>query len=35
MHQGRLRMRDEPGPVIEAYTTFLDVGESDVAQEDV
>ena len=35
LHQGRVRMRDEPGPVIEAYTRFLDVGESEVALEDV
>jgi len=35
LHQGRIRMRDEPEAVIEAYTRFLDVGESDVALEDV
>jgi ABC-type polysaccharide/polyol phosphate transport system ATPase subunit len=35
LHQGRVRMRDDPEPVIEAYTQFLDVGESDVALEDV
>jgi ABC-type polysaccharide/polyol phosphate transport system ATPase subunit len=35
LHQGRVRMRDEPEPVIEAYTRFLDVGESEVALEDV
>ena len=35
LHQGRLKMRDEPEAVIEAYTRFLDVGESDVALEDV
>lgn len=35
LHQGRVRMREEPEPVIDAYTRFLDVGESDVALEDV
>jgi len=35
LHQGRVRMRDEPELVIEAYTRFLDVRESDAAQEDV
>jgi ABC-type polysaccharide/polyol phosphate transport system ATPase subunit len=35
LHQGRVRMRDEPEAVIEAYTRFLDVGESDVALEDI
>jgi ABC-type polysaccharide/polyol phosphate transport system ATPase subunit len=35
LHQGRIKMRDDPEPVIEAYTRFLDVGESDVALEDV
>jgi ABC-type polysaccharide/polyol phosphate transport system ATPase subunit len=29
MHQGRLRMWDEPGPVISAYTQYLDVSEDD------
>jgi ABC-type polysaccharide/polyol phosphate transport system ATPase subunit len=36
MHRGELRMWDEPQPVIDAYTQFLDVKEDDaVAQEDV
>jgi ABC-type polysaccharide/polyol phosphate transport system ATPase subunit len=36
MHRGELRMRDEPDPVIEAYTRFLDVKDDDaVAREDV
>jgi ABC-type polysaccharide/polyol phosphate transport system ATPase subunit len=29
MHEGRLRMWDEPDAVIEAYTDFLDVNEDD------
>jgi teichoic acid transport system ATP-binding protein len=35
LHEGRVRMRDEPKPVIEAYTKFLDLRDSDVAEEDV
>ena len=35
MHQGRVAMWDEPGSVIDAYTRFLEVGESKVALEDV
>jgi teichoic acid transport system ATP-binding protein len=35
MHKGEIAMRDEPDAVIDAYTKFLDVGESDVALEDV
>jgi ABC-type polysaccharide/polyol phosphate transport system ATPase subunit len=35
LHNGRVVMRNEPDPVIEAYTRFLDVGESEVALEDV
>jgi ABC-type polysaccharide/polyol phosphate transport system ATPase subunit len=36
MHRGELRMWDEPDPVIDAYTRFLDVKEDDaVAREDV
>jgi ABC-type polysaccharide/polyol phosphate transport system ATPase subunit len=35
MHKGQLAMRDEPETVIAAYTRFLDVGESDIALEDV
>ncbi|HSK15812.1 MAG TPA: ABC transporter ATP-binding protein [Gaiellaceae bacterium] len=35
MHEGRIQMRDEPESVIEAYKRFLDVGESDPAEEDI
>jgi ABC-type polysaccharide/polyol phosphate transport system ATPase subunit len=35
MHQGRLRMLDEPDAVVDAYTEFLHVRETDVALEDV
>jgi ABC-type polysaccharide/polyol phosphate transport system ATPase subunit len=35
MHKGQLAMRDEPETVIAAYTRFLDVGETDIALEDV
>jgi ABC-type polysaccharide/polyol phosphate transport system ATPase subunit len=36
MHQGELKMWDDPHPVVEAYTQFLDVGDADpVAMEDV
>ena len=36
MHRGELRMWDQPEPVIDAYTRFLDIREDDaVAQEDV
>jgi lipopolysaccharide transport system ATP-binding protein/teichoic acid transport system ATP-binding protein len=35
MHKGRLRMLDEPGAVVDAYTNFLHVRETDVALEDV
>jgi ABC-type polysaccharide/polyol phosphate transport system ATPase subunit len=35
LHEGELRMCDEPDAVIEAYTTFLDVGEDAVTLEDV
>jgi ABC-type polysaccharide/polyol phosphate transport system ATPase subunit len=35
MHEGRIEMRGEAGAVIEAYRRFLDVGESEVADEDV
>ena len=35
MHEGEIAMRDDPGAVIDAYTKFLDVDESDdVAHED-
>jgi ABC-type polysaccharide/polyol phosphate transport system ATPase subunit len=35
MHKGEIAMRGEPETVIEAYKEFLDVRESDVADEDV
>jgi ABC-type polysaccharide/polyol phosphate transport system ATPase subunit len=35
MHKGRLQMWDEPDPVIEAYTDFLEVREDAVTMEDV
>jgi ABC-type polysaccharide/polyol phosphate transport system ATPase subunit len=35
MHEGELRMWDEPDSVIEAYTEFLEVGEDAVTMEDV
>lgn len=35
MHDGEIAMRGEPETVIEAYKRFLDVQESDVADEDV
>ncbi|HEU4450780.1 MAG TPA: ABC transporter ATP-binding protein [Gaiellaceae bacterium] len=35
MHEGGIAMRDDPETVVEAYKRFLDVGESDVADEDV
>ena len=35
MHEGELRMWDEPESVIEAYTEFLEVGEDAVTMEDV
>jgi lipopolysaccharide transport system ATP-binding protein/teichoic acid transport system ATP-binding protein len=35
MHNGRLRMLDEPDVVVDAYTEFLQVRETDVALEDV
>lgn len=31
MHKGRVRMRDDPEAVIEAYTRFLGVGQNDEA----
>ena len=33
--QGKVEMRGEPEAVIEAYKEFLNVRESDVADEDV
>jgi ABC-type polysaccharide/polyol phosphate transport system ATPase subunit len=35
LQKGRIEMRDEPQAVIDAYTRFLGVGESDVALEDL
>ena len=35
MHEGELRMWDEPDAVIDAYTEFLEVGEDAVTMEDV
>jgi teichoic acid transport system ATP-binding protein len=35
MHKGEIAMRGDPETVIEAYKEFLDVRESDVADEDV
>jgi ABC-type polysaccharide/polyol phosphate transport system ATPase subunit len=35
LHKGELRMCDEPDPVIDAYTTFLEVGEDAFTLEDV
>jgi ABC-type polysaccharide/polyol phosphate transport system ATPase subunit len=35
LHKGRLAMCDEPAKVVEAYTRFLDVGESAEVLEDV
>lgn len=35
MHNGEIAMRDDAAAVIEAYRRFLDVGESDVALEDM
>ena len=35
MHNGRIVMRDDADTVIEAYKEFLQVGESEVIDEDV
>jgi teichoic acid transport system ATP-binding protein len=35
MHDGEIAMREEAATVIEAYRRFLDVGESEVALEDL
>jgi ABC-type polysaccharide/polyol phosphate transport system ATPase subunit len=35
LHNGQIAMQDDPDTVIEAYTRFLDVGESELALEDV
>jgi ABC-type polysaccharide/polyol phosphate transport system ATPase subunit len=35
MHDGELRMWDQPDPVIEAYTQFLDVKDDAITREDV
>jgi ABC-type polysaccharide/polyol phosphate transport system ATPase subunit len=35
MHKGELRMWDDPEPVVDAYTEFLEVGEDAFTMEDV
>ncbi|MBA2537016.1 MAG: ABC transporter ATP-binding protein, partial [Actinobacteria bacterium] len=35
LNKGRIAMWDDPDTVIEAYTRFLDVGENEVAEEDL
>jgi ABC-type polysaccharide/polyol phosphate transport system ATPase subunit len=35
MHNGELRMWDDPEPVVDAYTEFLEVGEDAFTMEDV
>jgi ABC-type polysaccharide/polyol phosphate transport system ATPase subunit len=35
MHKGELQMQDEPQAVIDAYTKFLDVGETALTMEDL
>jgi ABC-type polysaccharide/polyol phosphate transport system ATPase subunit len=35
MHNGRIELRDDPETVVEAYKRFLDVGESDAADDDL
>jgi ABC-type polysaccharide/polyol phosphate transport system ATPase subunit len=35
MHNGELRMMDEPQAVVDAYTEFLEVGEDALTMEDV
>jgi ABC-type polysaccharide/polyol phosphate transport system ATPase subunit len=35
MHEGRIVMRDEPEAVIDAYNEFLEIGETDAADDDV
>jgi teichoic acid transport system ATP-binding protein len=35
MHKGQVAMWGEAGPVIDAYSDFLDVGETDAALEDL
>jgi ABC-type polysaccharide/polyol phosphate transport system ATPase subunit len=35
MHNGELRMWDEPDAVVDAYTEFLEVGEDAFTMEDV
>ena len=35
LHEGELKMWDEPDAVIEAYTEFLEVGEDAVTMEDI
>ena len=35
MHKGEMRMWDDPGSVVDAYTKFLGVREDAVTMEDV
>jgi ABC-type polysaccharide/polyol phosphate transport system ATPase subunit len=35
LHEGKIALRGEAGTVTEAYERFLDIGETDVALEDV
>ena len=35
MHQGEMRLRDEPNAVIDAYTKFLDVKNDALTKEDI
>jgi ABC-type polysaccharide/polyol phosphate transport system ATPase subunit len=35
MHKGELKLQDEPQAVIDAYTRFLDVGETALTMEDL
>jgi ABC-type polysaccharide/polyol phosphate transport system ATPase subunit len=35
MHNGELRMWDDPEPVVDSYTEFLEVGEDALTMEDV
>jgi ABC-type polysaccharide/polyol phosphate transport system ATPase subunit len=35
MHNGELKMHDDPETVVHAYTKFLDVGEDALSMEDV
>jgi ABC-type polysaccharide/polyol phosphate transport system ATPase subunit len=35
LHEGRIVMRDDPETTVQAYKRFLDIGDSDVLDEDV